>query len=66
MVIARKYIIVKHFDGEPKETDLKLVEEELPPIEDGGKYFIISSCRLFFLIKTKNKIFLEINFINYN
>lgn len=43
MVIARKYIIVKHFDGEPKETDLKLVEEELPPIED-GEYLVEAEC----------------------
>ncbi|EFA06605.2 Prostaglandin reductase 1-like Protein [Tribolium castaneum] len=35
MVKARKYIYHSHFDGLPKETDLKLVEEELPPLQDG-------------------------------
>lgn len=38
MVIVQKFLIAKHFDGEPKESDLKLVKEELPPIKDGGKY----------------------------
>ncbi|RZB38986.1 prostaglandin reductase 1 [Asbolus verrucosus] len=35
MVKARKYVFQKQFEGLPKETDLKLVEEELPPIKDG-------------------------------
>ncbi|XP_074097548.1 prostaglandin reductase 1-like [Cotesia typhae] len=35
MVIAKKYIIVKYFKGEPQPSDLKLVEEELPEIKDG-------------------------------
>lgn len=37
MVKARKYVLAKHFQGEPKKTDLKIVEEELPPIKDGGE-----------------------------
>lgn len=36
MVIAKKYIIVKYFEGEPKASDVKIVEHKLPPIEDGG------------------------------
>ena len=36
MVQARKWVLVKHFDGMPKESDLKLVEEELPGLKDGG------------------------------
>lgn len=39
MVVCRKYVIAKHFKGEPAESDLKLVEEELPPIKDGGESF---------------------------
>ncbi|XP_008554869.1 prostaglandin reductase 1 [Microplitis demolitor] len=35
MVIAKKYIIVKYFEGEPKASDVKIVEHKLPPIEDG-------------------------------
>lgn len=38
MVKAKIFILAKHFDGYPKETDLKLIEEELPPIKNGGKY----------------------------
>ncbi|KAL1509777.1 hypothetical protein ABEB36_004462 [Hypothenemus hampei] len=35
MVKAKRFILVKRFVGFPKPTDLKLVEEELPPIKDG-------------------------------
>lgn len=35
MVKSRSFIYKKHFDGFPKETDLELVEEDLPPIKDG-------------------------------
>ncbi|KAJ9577790.1 hypothetical protein L9F63_005646 [Diploptera punctata] len=34
MVNAKKYILAKQFDGEPKESDIKLVAEELPPLKD--------------------------------
>lgn len=34
--VAKKYVFSKHFSGEPKPTDLALVEEELPAIKDGG------------------------------
>lgn len=37
MVKARKYVLVKPFEGFPKKEDLKIVEEELPPLKDGGK-----------------------------
>lgn len=39
MVVAKKYILVKHFNGEPKPEEFKIVEEELPPIKDGGDYY---------------------------
>lgn len=42
MVKSQKYIVVKHFEGEPKPTDLQLVEEELPPLQNGGIAFIIN------------------------
>ncbi|KAK7872299.1 hypothetical protein R5R35_002756 [Gryllus longicercus] len=35
MVRAKKFILVRHFDGEPKPTDFKLVTEELPALKDG-------------------------------
>lgn len=37
MVKAKKWIIAKAFQGEPKVTDFKLVEEELPALKDGGE-----------------------------
>ncbi|XP_015179974.1 PREDICTED: prostaglandin reductase 1-like [Polistes dominula] len=35
MIKAKKFVIAKHFEGEPKPSDLKLTEENLPPITDG-------------------------------
>jgi len=37
MVKARRYVVVNHFVNEAKPTDLKLVEEELPPLQNGGR-----------------------------
>jgi len=35
MVKASKFVNVRRFDGFPKTDDIKLVEEELPPLKDG-------------------------------
>ncbi|CAD6230530.1 GSCOCG00006804001-RA-CDS [Cotesia congregata] len=35
MVVAKKYVVVKYFEGEPKSTDLKLINEELPSLKNG-------------------------------
>ncbi|KAL0132561.1 hypothetical protein PUN28_000369 [Cardiocondyla obscurior] len=32
---AKKFVVVNHFVNEAKPTDLKLVEEELPPLKNG-------------------------------
>lgn len=37
MVKARKWVLRSHFVGQPKREDLEIVEEELPPVEDGGQ-----------------------------
>lgn len=37
MVKAKKWVLVKNFDGEPKEDDLQIEEEELPELETGGE-----------------------------
>ena len=37
MVKAKKFVLEKPFNGFPKASDLKLVEEELRPIKNGGK-----------------------------
>ncbi|XP_048526672.1 prostaglandin reductase 1-like isoform X2 [Dendroctonus ponderosae] len=34
MVVAKKYVLVKHSEGFPKPTDFKLVEEQLPPLKE--------------------------------
>ena len=41
MVIAKKFILEKHFKGKPKSSDLKIVEEELPSLQDGGTNFFL-------------------------
>lgn len=35
MVIAKKFVYVKEFEGEPKLTNFQLVEEELPELKNG-------------------------------
>ncbi|XP_056636317.1 prostaglandin reductase 1-like [Diorhabda sublineata] len=35
MVRAKIYILDRHFDGWPKDGDLKLIEEDLPPLKNG-------------------------------
>ncbi|XP_064606425.1 prostaglandin reductase 1-like [Liolophura sinensis] len=35
MVQAKKWILAHHFDGQPKDSDLQLVEETLPDLKDG-------------------------------
>jgi len=37
MVKAKKFIMVRHFDGVPKPDNFQLVEEDLPELEVGGK-----------------------------
>lgn len=36
MVLAKKFIYVNRFVGEPKPTDFRLEEETLPALKDGG------------------------------
>ncbi|XP_065910165.1 prostaglandin reductase 1-like [Dysidea avara] len=35
MTTARKYVLESQFQGEPKRSDVKIVEEKLPPLNDG-------------------------------
>lgn len=38
MVITKKFIYAKRVEGEPKETDFVLIEDELPTeLNDGGE-----------------------------
>lgn len=37
-VKARRYVLRSQFSGAAKREDLEIVEEELPPLKDGGKY----------------------------
>ena len=33
---AKKWVLVQHFQGEPKDENLRLEEEELRPLKQGG------------------------------
>ena len=35
-VRGKKWLMRSPFQGQPKREDLEIVEEELPPIKDGG------------------------------
>ena len=39
MVLGRKWVLLKHFEGNPKASDFKLVEEELPALKDNEIQF---------------------------
>ena len=41
MVKTKKFILAKHFVGEPKESDLKLVEEDLLALKDRGNFAVL-------------------------
>ena len=36
MATAQKFVLAAHFQGDPKRSDLKIVEEKLPALNDGG------------------------------
>jgi hypothetical protein len=36
MIKAKKFVLAKHFDGAPKTTNFKLVEELLPELKENG------------------------------
>ena len=46
MTTARKYVLESLFQGNPKPSDLKIVEETLPAIKDGGELSKLNSTTL--------------------
>ena len=46
MVKARRWVLRSHFVGQPKREDLEIVEEELPPIKDGGQRVLVHDVSL--------------------
>lgn len=40
VAVAKKFVYIRRFVGEPKPSDFRLEEETLPPLKDGGKYFL--------------------------
>ena len=47
-VKARKYVLRSNFSGMPKREDLELVEEELPPLKDGGENRLIVAITMYY------------------
>jgi hypothetical protein len=48
MVKTKRFILAKHFVGEPKESDLQLVEEDLPALKDRGNFSV--ECAVIFSV----------------
>ena len=44
---AKKYITQNQFNFMPKGGDIKLVEEELPPLKDNGMYVVIKCSTIY-------------------
>lgn len=40
MVIAKKYVVLNPFVGEPKKSDFEIVEEVLPELQENGKLLV--------------------------
>lgn len=49
MIKARKFIVLKHFKGKPQKSDLQLIEEELPSLQNGGKNLLYNIYHCFIL-----------------
>ena len=38
--INKKFVLASHFQGEPKLSDIQLIEEQLPELKDGGQFIL--------------------------
>lgn len=54
MVQAKSWILAKHFDGFPKDSDFKIKVEELPDLKDGGRVTFIQCTQ--FALSTSNAL----------
>lgn len=36
---TKKWIVKTPYKGDPKREDLEIIEEQLPPLKDGGNFF---------------------------
>lgn len=64
MVKAKVFVYAKPFEGIPTKEHLKLIEEDLPSLKDGGKHFSImlphnSINSIKYIIKNINIILLD-------
>jgi NADPH-dependent curcumin reductase CurA len=39
----KRWVYAHAFKGEPKVSDFELVEEDIPPLKDGGKSLILQT-----------------------
>ena len=55
MVKAKRFSLVRHFEGLPTKDNFKLEDQELPELQDGGKKTneIINSLLIFFFFFCK-------------
>ncbi len=52
---SQKYVLLKHFVGEPKDEDFQVVEEDLPEeLDENGLLFLLNIKLIFVFCKKKN------------
>ena len=40
-IVSKRYVLLKHFDGEPKDEDFEVVEEELSgELNEDGTWYL--------------------------
>ena len=57
MVVAKKYVFVKAYDGFPSDENIALQDETLPSLQDGGNSgFKLKSLGMWWLIHADIKV----------
>lgn len=54
MVKAEVFLFSKPFDGPPEEENFKLVEENLPPLKNGGKLGLLRKQLNYFILESQH------------
>lgn len=54
VVVAKKFVYIRRFEGEPKQADFRLEEETLPDLKDGGNF---ANFYIFYRISVSNNKF---------
>jgi hypothetical protein len=64
MVKTKKFILEKHFVGQPKESDLRLVEDNLPALKDRCNFSFECGLMLLHYWKVTSIVEFSFNFLD--